>query len=177
MSFIWKRVILKYDFRFYFIVDKKWAYWVLPSSHRISNSTSGKVQWNSWNFILALSTTTGGETSSEESTRKERKVSSATPKLSEDKAAISTGKRRPRSVTCYICGREFGSASFPIHEPKCLQVYLHSILIFLWFFDLVTRFVTLFYFYIKIITSLDTFSHENVQVHHDFYRRFSFATV
>ncbi|XP_033229116.1 uncharacterized protein LOC117180734 [Belonocnema kinseyi] len=23
--------------------------------------------------------------------------------------------------TCYICSREFGTASFPIHEPKCLQ--------------------------------------------------------
>lgn len=31
-------------------------------------------------------------------------------------------KRGPRSVTCYICSREFGTASFPIHEPKCLQV-------------------------------------------------------
>lgn len=31
-------------------------------------------------------------------------------------------KKGPRTVTCYICGREFGTASFPIHEPKCMQV-------------------------------------------------------
>ncbi|XP_018343007.1 PREDICTED: uncharacterized protein LOC108749017 [Trachymyrmex septentrionalis] len=30
-------------------------------------------------------------------------------------------KRGPRSVTCYVCGREFGTASFPIHEPKCME--------------------------------------------------------
>ncbi|KAL6256326.1 hypothetical protein P5V15_012443 [Pogonomyrmex californicus] len=30
-------------------------------------------------------------------------------------------KRGPRTVTCYICGREFGTASFPIHEPKCME--------------------------------------------------------
>ncbi|XP_023571104.1 zinc finger protein 474 isoform X1 [Octodon degus] len=28
---------------------------------------------------------------------------------------------RPRTLTCYICGREFGTLSLPIHEPKCLQ--------------------------------------------------------
>ncbi|VEN55701.1 unnamed protein product, partial [Callosobruchus maculatus] len=26
-----------------------------------------------------------------------------------------------RTLTCYLCGREFGSASLPLHEPKCLQ--------------------------------------------------------
>lgn len=31
-------------------------------------------------------------------------------------------KRGRRTVTCYICGREFGNASFPIHEPKCMEV-------------------------------------------------------
>lgn len=31
-------------------------------------------------------------------------------------------KRGPKSITCYICGREFGTASFPIHEPKCIEV-------------------------------------------------------
>nr|XP_012233519.1 PREDICTED: uncharacterized protein LOC105678608 isoform X3 [Linepithema humile] len=30
-------------------------------------------------------------------------------------------KRGRRTVTCYICGREFGTASFPIHEPKCME--------------------------------------------------------
>ncbi|GLV43427.1 hypothetical protein CBL_03969 [Carabus blaptoides fortunei] len=30
-------------------------------------------------------------------------------------------QRGPRTVICYICGREFGTASLPLHEPKCLQ--------------------------------------------------------
>ncbi|XP_014295454.1 probable serine/threonine-protein kinase nek3 [Microplitis demolitor] len=30
-------------------------------------------------------------------------------------------KKGPRTVTCYICAREFGTASFPIHEPKCME--------------------------------------------------------
>lgn len=29
--------------------------------------------------------------------------------------------RRPPSVVCYICGREFGSKSITIHEPQCLE--------------------------------------------------------
>ncbi|XP_011264555.1 uncharacterized protein LOC105256395 isoform X1 [Camponotus floridanus] len=33
----------------------------------------------------------------------------------------SAMKRGPKTVTCYICGREFGTASFPIHEPKCME--------------------------------------------------------
>lgn len=35
---------------------------------------------------------------------------------------VST-RKGPRTVTCYICAREFGTASFPIHEPKCMQVF------------------------------------------------------
>ena len=27
----------------------------------------------------------------------------------------------PRTVVCYICGREFGTKSLPIHEPQCLE--------------------------------------------------------
>ncbi|XP_054842119.1 zinc finger protein 474 isoform X2 [Eublepharis macularius] len=29
--------------------------------------------------------------------------------------------RRPGFRVCYICGKEFGSQSLPIHEPKCLE--------------------------------------------------------
>ncbi|XP_028661829.1 zinc finger protein 474-like isoform X1 [Erpetoichthys calabaricus] len=29
--------------------------------------------------------------------------------------------QKPRFLICYICGREFGAASLPIHEPKCLE--------------------------------------------------------
>uniref|UniRef100_A0A0L8I0X5 C2HC/C3H-type domain-containing protein n=1 Tax=Octopus bimaculoides TaxID=37653 RepID=A0A0L8I0X5_OCTBM len=28
---------------------------------------------------------------------------------------------RPRTVICYICGREFGTQSIDIHEPQCLK--------------------------------------------------------
>lgn len=28
---------------------------------------------------------------------------------------------RPRTLVCYICGREFGTLSLPIHELKCLE--------------------------------------------------------
>ncbi|KAK3610253.1 hypothetical protein CHS0354_022316 [Potamilus streckersoni] len=30
-------------------------------------------------------------------------------------------QRGPKTLVCYICGREFGSKSLPIHEPKCLE--------------------------------------------------------
>lgn len=45
-------------------------------------------------------------------------------KLNVTKTVKTFDKRGPKSVTCYICGREFGSASFPIHEPKCFEVTL-----------------------------------------------------
>ncbi|XP_063820279.1 zinc finger protein 474-like [Pseudophryne corroboree] len=28
---------------------------------------------------------------------------------------------KPKTLVCYICGREFGTKSLPIHEPKCLE--------------------------------------------------------
>ncbi|XP_062045248.1 zinc finger protein 474 isoform X1 [Lepus europaeus] len=37
------------------------------------------------------------------------------------KKASGAGPARPRMLLCYICGREFGSLSLPIHEPKCLE--------------------------------------------------------
>ncbi|KAG8456262.1 hypothetical protein GDO86_002159 [Hymenochirus boettgeri] len=27
----------------------------------------------------------------------------------------------PKTLVCYLCGREFGTKSLPIHEPKCLE--------------------------------------------------------
>lgn len=27
--------------------------------------------------------------------------------------------KRPRAIMCYICGREFGTASIGIHLPQC----------------------------------------------------------
>ena len=43
-----------------------------------------------------------------------------------DNSAMSGTKanspeRGPRTVVCYICGREFGTKSLPIHEPQCLE--------------------------------------------------------
>lgn len=29
--------------------------------------------------------------------------------------------RRPPTVICYICGREYGTTSISIHEPQCLK--------------------------------------------------------
>ncbi len=35
----------------------------------------------------------------------------------------------PKGVVCYICGREFGYASFGVHEPQCLKVSFFFIII------------------------------------------------
>ncbi|XP_050513946.1 zinc finger protein 474-like isoform X3 [Diabrotica virgifera virgifera] len=35
-----------------------------------------------------------------------------------DSRASSSGKR---TLTCYICGREYGTSSLKLHEPKCLE--------------------------------------------------------
>ncbi|XP_067839122.1 zinc finger protein 474-like [Heptranchias perlo] len=29
--------------------------------------------------------------------------------------------RRPRTIICYLCGREYGTTSISIHEPQCLK--------------------------------------------------------
>lgn len=29
--------------------------------------------------------------------------------------------RRPPTIVCYICGREYGTKSIAIHEPQCLK--------------------------------------------------------
>lgn len=44
-----------------------------------------------------------------------------------DRPRTMSGKSR--MLTCYLCGREFGTASLPLHEPKCLQVSIFFILI------------------------------------------------
>lgn len=38
------------------------------------------------------------------------------------KKEVTISHPGPRTLTCYICGREFGTASLHLHEPKCLQV-------------------------------------------------------
>lgn len=49
------------------------------------------------------------------------KRSTVKDETSRDLKRLSSGKGT-RLLTCYLCGREFGSASLPLHEPKCLQV-------------------------------------------------------
>jgi len=44
------------------------------------------------------------------------------------RVSSASNKRGPKTVTCYVCGREFGTASFPIHEPKCLEVNKNNLL-------------------------------------------------
>ena len=30
---------------------------------------------------------------------------------------------RPKSLTCYVCGREFGTKSLGIHIPQCIKKF------------------------------------------------------
>lgn len=34
--------------------------------------------------------------------------------------------RKKRLVLCYLCGKEFGTASLPFHEPQCLKVRFNN---------------------------------------------------
>lgn len=34
----------------------------------------------------------------------------------------SRAARAPRLAACFVCGREFSTASLPLHEPQCIQV-------------------------------------------------------
>ena len=35
------------------------------------------------------------------------------------KTRLPPGALRPKALMCYICGREFGTASLEIHIPQC----------------------------------------------------------
>lgn len=41
---------------------------------------------------------------------------------------VSSAPMKRGFKMCYICGREFGTASYPIHEPKCMEVKVASTL-------------------------------------------------
>ncbi|XP_017790740.1 PREDICTED: uncharacterized protein LOC108572915 isoform X2 [Habropoda laboriosa] len=61
---------------------------------------------------------------SEETVGQDRKSKSAN--LQErsspsNRPSSAPAKKGPRTITCYVCSREFGTASFPIHEPRCMQ--------------------------------------------------------
>jgi hypothetical protein len=36
--------------------------------------------------------------------------------------------KRRRMFICYLCGKELGSSSLPIHTNQCLQVYIYDII-------------------------------------------------
>jgi hypothetical protein len=40
--------------------------------------------------------------------------------------------RKKRLVLCYLCGKEFGTASLPFHEPQCLKVGSNGIRLRTW---------------------------------------------
>lgn len=42
---------------------------------------------------------------------------------SEGPSHSSRPPRKPPTVACYVCGREYGSKSLPIHEPQCLKKF------------------------------------------------------
>lgn len=47
--------------------------------------------------------------------------------------------RKKRLVLCYLCGKEFGTASLPFHEPQCLKVgkiYKYKNNIIKWDYDI-----------------------------------------
>ncbi|XP_054277852.1 zinc finger protein 474-like [Macrosteles quadrilineatus] len=52
-----------------------------------------------------------------------RAVSPAPPPIpvTSNPVVHSASPRRPRTVTCYLCQKQFGTASYPLHEPQCLQ--------------------------------------------------------
>lgn len=57
------------------------------------------------------------------SDRNKNKLDEVIPQDPDQQDRSSTPTRRgPKTITCYICSREFGTASFPIHEPKCMEV-------------------------------------------------------
>ncbi|XP_046661541.1 zinc finger protein 474-like isoform X1 [Homalodisca vitripennis] len=46
----------------------------------------------------------------------------ATPSEMSNPPVVHSGSpRRPRTITCYLCQKQFGTASYPLHEPQCLQ--------------------------------------------------------
>lgn len=56
--------------------------------------------------------------------RYKSKLEPKAPEIPVEMAPIESkvkSAKGPRTLTCYICGREFGTASLPLHEPKCLE--------------------------------------------------------
>lgn len=58
-----------------------------------------------------------GKPAAATSTQRESTFTRNEPKAS----APTRAPQKPRTVFCYICGREFGSKSISIHEPQCMK--------------------------------------------------------
>lgn len=43
------------------------------------------------------------------------------PPVQQDDGSVRLPGQKPKSVVCYICGREFGTQSIAIHEPQCMK--------------------------------------------------------
>lgn len=54
-------------------------------------------------------------------TTKRNLVSKEKEKPSEVSRPVRPSSGRPRTITCYLCAREFGTASFPLHEVRCIE--------------------------------------------------------
>ncbi|XP_014217020.1 uncharacterized protein LOC106645636 [Copidosoma floridanum] len=95
------------------IVEKKRA------SPQSSNAPTPRSKQIASEAVSTAATTMPKALSRENS----EKAGATSPKSGDERSVVpvATTKRRPRTVTCYVCGREFGSMSFPIHEPKCLE--------------------------------------------------------
>ncbi|XP_041370537.1 zinc finger protein 474-like [Gigantopelta aegis] len=50
-----------------------------------------------------------------------KRPSGGSSSMEQSKPHYPAPPRRPITVVCYICGREFGSKSISIHEPQCLE--------------------------------------------------------
>lgn len=62
--------------------------------------------------------------------------------------------RKKRLVVCYLCGKEFGTASMPFHEPQCIKVgqkIFQNIIFLEFFFNLRSqcRYFQVVYFILK----------------------------
>lgn len=68
-----------------------------------------------------------GESGSESRSKAATQPTRTTPQT--NRLTTTTNITAP-TLVCYICGREFGSRSLPIHQPQCLEVSYANLLLF-----------------------------------------------
>ena len=66
-------------------------------------------------------TVTKGEITFPALTPRPRMTTSTSHRPQPNSQVATNLKKRPTTVVCYICGREYGSKSISIHEPQCLK--------------------------------------------------------